>query len=141
YYPDFESWFESKVRAELLSGQRSILVEYRSGQLAGLAILKQGLDEKKLCCLRIMPSFESSGIGIRLFERSFEVLGTEKPLLSVSEEMLPKFARIFRHFGFSQEGKYIGLYRQNKCETSFNGILVDSRSGLPSTTDYAHQQP
>lgn len=31
---------------------------------------------------------------IRLFEKCFEILGTRKPLLTVSEENLPQFERI-----------------------------------------------
>lgn len=124
YYPDFSGWFSSKVESGLLSGERSILVEYRSGCLAGISVVKHVHDEQKICCLRIMPGFENHGIGVRLFYRSFDVLNNEKPLLSVSEECAPKFEKIFKYFGFSQTKRYVGLYRKNKFELSFNGLLM-----------------
>lgn len=124
YYPNFDHWFSSKVIPGLYSSDRSILVEYRSGALAGIAIVKNTVDEQKICCLRIMPGFENYGIGVRLFSRSFDVLSNEKPLLSVSEESAPKFERIFKYFGFSQTKKYFGLYRTHKLEMSFNGLLL-----------------
>jgi len=81
-YPDFRNWLEKKVFTGLYDGTRSILLEWRDGKIAGLAILKNEIEEKKLCCLRIMPEFQNKGIGIKLFQRSFAELGTEKPLLS-----------------------------------------------------------
>ena len=48
YYPEFESWIAGKVIPGLHAGERSILVEYRAGKLAALAIVKDDSTEKKL---------------------------------------------------------------------------------------------
>lgn len=122
-YPDFRNWLEKKVFTGLYDGTRSILLEWRDGKIAGLAILKNEIEEKKLCCLRIMPEFQNKGIGIKLFQRSFAELGTEKPLLSVSEQKLSEFEKIFNYFGFVQTEKYFDLYKQNTIEISYNGYL------------------
>ncbi|MCL9791956.1 GNAT family N-acetyltransferase [Neisseria subflava] len=122
-YPDFENWLEQKVFTGLYNKTRSILLEWRDGKIAGLAILKNEIEEKKLCCLRIMPEFQNKGIGIKLFQRSFAELGTEKPLLSVSEQKLSEFEKIFNYFGFVQTEKYFDLYKQNTIEISYNGYL------------------
>ncbi|HFC8497723.1 TPA: GNAT family N-acetyltransferase [Neisseria subflava] len=122
-YPNVSNWLERKVLTGLYDGTRSILLEWRDGKIAGLAILKNEIEEKKLCCLRIMPEFQNKGIGIKLFQRSFAVLRTEKPLLSVSEQKLSEFEKIFNYFGFVQTEKYFDLYKQNTIEISYNGYL------------------
>lgn len=127
-YPNFDDWFMSKVLPGIYTGERTLIIEERGSAVVGLLILKHTATEKKLCTLRVRPEFENRGLGVRLFETAFERLGTERPLLSVSESSLPKFARIFEHFGFSQAGVYRGLYLPHIHELSFNGLL-DPKAG------------
>lgn len=123
FYPDFGKWFSQKVEPGLATGARTLLMRRVAGELAGITILKHDLEESKLCCLRVLPGFNGSGLGLRLFEDSFEMLKTEHPLLSVSEEQLPQFQRVFDHFGFRHGGRYDGVYRKGVIEHSFNGLL------------------
>ncbi|CAE6816083.1 hypothetical protein R69927_00432 [Paraburkholderia domus] len=123
-YPQFESWLADRVLPGLRTGDRSILVEYRHGELAGLAILKDDGSEKKICCLRVLPGFQDRhGLGVRLFEKAFNQLDSRNPLLSVAEERLPAFRRIFDHFGFELAETHKGLYRADRTEFVFNGTL------------------
>ncbi len=125
FYPGFDAWLSQRVLPGLQSGDRSILVEYRQGLLAGLAILKDDGIEKKLCCLRVLPGFEGRyGLGVRLFEKSLEKLETKRPLLSVAEERLPAFVRLFNYFGFELGAVHHGLYRTERTEYAFNGTLI-----------------
>jgi hypothetical protein len=124
-YPSFDFWFQRKVLPGIAAGERTVLVEIREGRLIGLAILKHSAGEKKLCTLRVRPEFECRGLGVRMFESAFEILGTARPLLSVSDLSLPKFTRLFDHFGFSCEAAYRGLYTPRTTEFSFNGLLVE----------------
>lgn len=123
-YPNFDEWFFSKVIPGLLNGERTVILEQRESRVVGLLILKHNEDERKLCTLRVRPEYESRGVGIKLFEKAFETLETSEPLLSVSEIALPKFRRIFRHFGFTLEKSYLGIYLPSVQEHSFNGLLV-----------------
>ena len=122
-YPNFESWLEEKVLTGLYNGTRSIIVEWREDKIAGVAILKHDSEEKKLCSLIIMPDFQNKGIGIKLFKKVFAVLGTDKPLLSISEDKLPEFEKIFNYFGFVKTETYPNLYHPNSTEISYNGYL------------------
>ena len=124
YYPDFYAWLTNTVMPGLISGERSIILEHRHGELAGVAILKDNVDEQKLCCLRVIPKFQGIGIGLKLFERSFNELDTDKPLLSIAEENTHKFKKILAYYGFQLEEEYSDLYRPNKTEFSFNGVLL-----------------
>ncbi len=123
YYPGFAQWFDSRVTPGLLSGERAILLEYRDGRLGAAAIIKHDAQEKKLCCLRVAEPLQSSGLGVRLFERSMAELQTERPLLSVADESVEQFDRIFRYFGYDLTEEYEGLYRPRHTEFVFNGTL------------------
>lgn len=136
-YPNFDRWIVQKVIPGIFDGNRTVMLEERSGAIVGLLILKHTSDERKICTLRVKPEYENRGLGVKLFEKSFEILEVETPLLSVSEVSLPKFERIFKHFGFIFERSYLGMYLPKVHEFAFNGILVTgeveevkSKSGL-----------
>lgn len=59
------------------------------------------------------------------FRKSFDVLGTStaKPLLSISEDKLPEFEKIFNYFGFVKTETYHNLYYPNTTEISYNVYL------------------
>jgi hypothetical protein len=140
-YPGFDSWLWSKVLPELRKGERTILLEMRSNEVAGFMILKHSSLEKKLCTLRVRPLFESRGLGVRLFEKAFALLQTDRPLLSVSEKTMPKFETLFRHFGFSREAVYQERYLPKVDEFAFNGLLDIPKSRLTMPADTCDAAP
>lgn len=119
YYPDFKNWFYSKVIPGVLLGERKIILEARENNIAGIAIVNKGC-EKKLATLRVGEFYKNKGLGIKLFEKSFEELRTDKPFLTVSEEKYPEFKKIFRYYGFKLTNIHYDLYRKNKKEYFFN---------------------
>ncbi|UST64022.1 GNAT family N-acetyltransferase [Pseudomonas moraviensis] len=123
FYPEFNTWLYQKTIPGIIAGERSIILEHRRGTLSGLAIVKNSEFEQKLCCLRVLPEFQGSGVGLRLFERAFELLNNDRPLLSVAEEQIPVFQKLFSYYGFELEKKYNGYYRPLKDELSFNGLI------------------
>lgn len=120
YYPSFHEWYFNKVVPDIQSGNRKIISEIRDGKIAGIAILKDTKEEKKICTLRISPDFQNRGIGVRLFKKSFDVLQTNTPFLTVSEEKLPEFQKIFDYFNFELTSIDDGKYRYGKKEYIFN---------------------
>jgi hypothetical protein len=129
-YPNFDRWFVEKILPGIEQGERTIVIEERDGEVAGVMIVKHTNFEKKLCTLRVRGPFESSGLGMRLFEKAFDILGTAQPLLSVSEPIYPKFSKLFQHFGFERGASYEGLYLPKVRELSYNGLLLDERNHL-----------
>ncbi|MCS3841098.1 GNAT superfamily N-acetyltransferase [Pseudomonas sp. JAI111] len=123
FYPEFNTWLYQKMIPGIVTGERSILLEHRRGTLSGLAIVKNNEVEQKLCCLRVLPAFQGTGVGLRLFERTFELLNNDRPLLSVAEEQIEVFRKLFAYYGFELEKKYNGYYRPLKDELSFNGLI------------------
>lgn len=130
YYPAFDKWLETKIMPGLVSGERSIILEYRNSGLSGLAIVKDNSVEQKLCCLRVLPMYHGTGVGLKLFERSFETLNNSSPLLSVAEEQLVRFHKIFKYYGFEIAKIYHDYYRPFKDELSFNGLIEPAPASM-----------
>ncbi|ADL54930.1 hypothetical protein [Gallionella capsiferriformans] len=122
-YPNFQYWFESQVVRGILGGSRSFVIELRDGKMAGVAILKDTPEEKKICTISVCDEFKSKGMGVRLFEKSMRLLDTDKPLASVSESRLPEFEKIFEYLDYDYSAEYHGLYLPQRKEFSFNGLL------------------
>lgn len=120
YYPYFTEWFFEKVIDGHLRGERQIITEYSNGILAGIAITKSTELEKKLCNVTVSSEFVNRGYGLKLFERAFELLETDKPFLTVSESKYPEFEKIFNYFGFKKTSEKNGLYQPGITELFFN---------------------
>lgn len=123
-YPAFKQWYFNTVIPGIMNGTRAIIIEWRNGKMAGLSIIKDTVIEKKICTIYVSPEFQRKGLGIKLFEKSMCELNTDRPLLSVSEDRLYLFDKMFNHFGYHFTSEYNGLYLPNKSEFSFNGRLV-----------------
>lgn len=120
YYPNFKDWYYSKVVPDILLNNRSLLIEQRQKDIAGIAIIKNTIQEKKLCTLKIIDHYQNRGIGLKLFEKTFEALETTKPLLTVSEEKMVEFQKIFKYYDFKLTSIKKDLYRTGKVEFIFN---------------------
>jgi acetyltransferase, GNAT family len=120
YYPSFDIWYFMNVIPSLKDGRKKIIISHDNNNLKGLAILKY--NEKKLCHLSVMPPYKNKGYGIKLFKQSFIELETEKPFLTVSEEKLIEFKKVFDYFGFELTDIIDGYYRKDKKEYFYNQI-------------------
>ena len=77
-------------------------------------------DETKLRCIRVHQEYANKGIGVKLIDTALSIIG-DKPLVSVSEELIHSYSRIFvNRYGFKLTEVLKGKYRQNKLEYYFN---------------------
>jgi len=120
YYPNFKSWYYCKVVPDILNHKRDFIFESRNDKIVGLSLIKY--EEKKLCTLKVFEEYQNKGYGLKLFEKSFEVLDTNKPFLTVSEEKYIEFKKVFKYYGFKITNVRQSLYRDNKLEYFFNEI-------------------
>lgn len=118
YYPGFKAWFDEKVIPDLLSFDRELIIEYRNNLIAGIAIIKK--SENKVCTLKVMDNFKNRGIALKLIEKCFLILETKQPFFTISEEKLPEYQNIFKHYNFKLTSVHNSLYRNNKKEYFFN---------------------
>lgn len=123
-YPFFNYWFTQKVVNGIYNNERSILIKKVGSEIAGIAVLKN-LSEKKISTLRVMDSFKGMGIGSELIEHSFEVLGTEKPMITVAASRYSEFEKVLNLYKFELCQSLPAFYKANEIEFCFNGNLVE----------------
>ncbi len=131
-YPEFYSWYFGRFVQGLREGTRRIIVSYVNGGISGVALIKNDGAEKKICCVKVNDKYKKRGIGIRLFGKCFELLDTTKPMITVADERLNSFSKIFEYYGFKLEEIQKGYYRENSNEYVFNGSLDPAKKRCTS---------
>lgn len=128
-YPNFKEWYYNTVIPELNKedGEREIIIalsemyESFSTEITGIAILKRREHEKKICTIRIHENYRNLGIGTQLFKECFKYLGTEKPIITISEDREELFKKHIEKFGFKKVSVIKDLYRNGISEIIYNG--------------------
>lgn len=122
-YPFFLKWLH-KVFYELQkSDSRIILVccdDSNIFDVMGVAILKNTIEERKICTLRIIPKYRRQGIGTYLLRKSTEVLNDPYPLITVSGIHMDSFGPFLKKNGFVLKDKIKSLYRRGCYEYFYN---------------------
>lgn len=130
-YPNIDAWF-NKVINEINNHpeNREIFIclsnDGESPSILGLVILKKTHCEKKICTLKVDERYQRKGIGSALILKAFDFLETDKPLITVPEEYENMFSKILNKFGFKKTDEIHGLYRADKIEYIYNGLLNDA---------------
>lgn len=120
YYPDINHWFINTVIPGLSLGNDKLIIARDNGIIAGIAIGKMD-EESKLRCVRVHPDYQSTGLGIKLIDKMVDLIEDGKPRVTVSEEMINLYSRIFiKRYGFSLNDVVKGMYRKQKLEYVFN---------------------
>jgi hypothetical protein len=121
YYPGFKNLYGDKVIPGVIVNNDEIILAEQKNELVGVSIIKK-FGEKKLRALRIIPKYQQTGKGLYLIDESLKRLNEDKPIVSVSEEIINDFSRIFiNRYDFDISYVYNGLYRKGKLEYEFNG--------------------
>lgn len=116
-YPDFNSWFANKVAQ---STDSIILIAQEGEHLAGVALGKKG-NEPKLRCIRVREDLQGSGLGLRLIDPMLDHIQSNKPHVTVAEEMMHSYSRAFvKRYGFVLSNVTKGEYRKGKLEYHWN---------------------
>lgn len=127
-YTDFRKWFlELFQKGAVLKEGREILLCECDYQLAGIAILKNDGNEKKICTLRVAKTFQRNGIGQNLMELSFEWLNEDKPLITIHDSKRQEFKKLFERYDFQLEEERKGYYRLFSTELVYNGVLPEKQ--------------
>lgn len=120
YYPDFGYWFVNKCMPGIMTGNDLLITAKEHGQIVGVALGKKG-DETKLRCVRVIPQYQNRGVGLHLVDHTLRALDCDKPLCTVSEEMMHLYSRAFiNRYQFDLTHVEKGLYRPKKLEYIFN---------------------
>lgn len=125
-YPNFISWYKTKVKAGLEDNSRQIYIAtptFDSDIIAAVMILKDDCEEKKISTLCVMENYRSMGLGSTLVKLAMEILESNAPLITVSDIHKNEFEPIFKKFGFTHFEEYPKYYKNNVSEHSYNGYL------------------
>ena len=125
-YPDWDNWFFHKFISGLKNGSRKMVVAYNNlDKPLGIALLKDTAEEKKICCLFVREDCRKSGIAKNLLKKSFAVLKTDKPLLTVSDKHLAELQKLLDKNNFTFSYKKKGAYKENNTENYFNNEATE----------------
>ena len=131
-YPEFYSWFYDKVIPELSNGTRSIYLAKSFGEIKGILILKDTVEEKKICTLYVDESSRSNRIGSKLMEIAMNEFHGGKPLITVADSHIEDFRHLLAKYDFKEEDSLPDYYTDGRIEYTFNGHLY-----LPENVKYA----
>ena len=92
--------------------------------LAGCSLLKNEPDEKKLCCLFVDPTYRGQKIASTLIENSFELLQTNKPVMTVSQQNLAQLQKLIDRYGFELTSVKESVYKPGVKEYYYNEGLA-----------------
>jgi ribosomal protein S18 acetylase RimI-like enzyme len=123
-YPRHDEWIQM-VSKNILQGEndRDILFTLNESDISSCAILKTGVDEKKICTLRVGFDFRNQGIATALVAHSIYELRTQLPLISVPSNKLHLYYGLLTRFGFTINSQYKDKYKVGNIEYVFNGFL------------------
>jgi len=125
-YPQYRSWFYKKQIPETInenSNRDIIFARDKNNVYYGTCFIKNDETEKKICSIFVCESVRKMGIGTKLFEKSFEILQTTKPMITIKEYKLPYFKNFITKYEWKQTQVIKGIYNSNHSELVFNGIL------------------
>lgn len=134
-YPGIATWFETKVKPGLLTGERVAFVGYLHGTPKISAVIKRG-SSAKVCHLRLDQSLHGCRLGELMF--SLMVLecrsGTETLHFTIPESVWERSSAFFQGFGFSTPRACRRQYRNGTpelaCSAPFGSVWQYTRARL-----------
>lgn len=123
YYPNISDWFINTIIPDVIdnNGTSKLIIAHENNNMIGFALGKKTDIETKLRCIRVSTEYRYSGVGIKLVDSMINELQCTKPYVTVSEEMLHLYSRMFvNRYGFKLDEVLNGAYRENKLEYYFN---------------------
>lgn len=123
-YQGFQNWYNRLFEISYnLKQNREIVICEHQLNIVGIAIIKNDLNEKKICTLRVSKSHQRQGIGHKLIEMCFEQLNTEKPMITLHKNKLNQFEKLLNYYDFELEQTQKHYYSIFSTELVFNGTL------------------
>lgn len=125
-YQGFNKWYEDLfVESAELESNRQIIICEKHFKIAGVAIIKNDFEEKKICTLRVAKEFQHQGIGHHLVEMCMKELGTDKPMITLHKSKMNQFEKILSYYNFELEQTQKHYYSIFSTELVFNGLLPE----------------
>ena len=125
-YQGFRSWYQRLYTEEFeLKYNREIIICEDQFRIVGVAIIKNDLQEKKICTLRVTREYQHQGIGHNLVEMCMQQLHTDKPMITLHTSKLNQFEKLLSYYNFELEQTQKHYYSIFSTELVFNGLLPE----------------
>ena len=125
-YPNFFEWYWAKQIPRVLNGSGEIVICTVGNDIAGVVFLKKEDAERKICTIYVSKKYRTNSISTLLLERSFEYLGTTKPLIEIPSYKVSMFEHIIKKYHWEHtETLSQDCFSTNSLEFVFNGKHQD----------------
>lgn len=127
-YQGFKCWYKELYANESeLKNDREIIICEDEVHILGIAIIKNGLNEKKICTLRVAQEYQHQGIGHNLIEMCMRQLHTDAPMMTLHKSKFNQFSKLLDYYDFKLEQAQKHYYSIFSTELVFNGFLPEKR--------------
>lgn len=127
-YQGFKSWYQGLYTEEFeLKYNREIIICEDQFRIVGVAIIKNDLQEKKICTLRVARAYQHQGIGHNLVEICMQQLHTDKPMITLHTSKLNQFEKLLNYYNFELQQTQKHYYSIFNTELVFNGLLPEKK--------------
>lgn len=121
-YPEYKNWFLNK-HIPNIGINRNTLFAILNNEIVGVVNIKYNDNEKKICTLYVKKGYRYNKVGTTLLKMSFELLGTSKPLITISDDKLYDLKKFIINNNWEISQRLDNYYAYNHNEYVFNGLL------------------
>lgn len=128
-YPEYTKWFLEKHIPGIYLGTRDTIIAVHNNKIIGVSNIKRD-EENKLCTVYFDPKYRKQRLGITLVDKSIELIGDSKPLITMPSSYLPQFKNIIKRYDWQLTDCIDGCYEENTSELVFNGEIAQANKDL-----------
>ena len=128
-YPEYTKWFIEKHIPGIYLGTRDTIIAVHNNKIVGVSNIKRD-KENKLCTVYFDPKYRKQRLGITLVDKSIELIGDSKPLITMPSSYIPQFKNIIKRYDWQLTECIDGCYEENTSELVFNGEISNGNKEL-----------
>lgn len=120
FYPSYREWLENTVNLSLSNNSRKIKILRNNTDIVGLSILKNTIEEKKICSLFVSPNYRGEAWFYSLYTDSINFLDTTKPIITIPEPIVKKYHGLIFTGKWKLTSKIKNRYKDGIVEYGFS---------------------
>ena len=128
-YPEYTKWFIEKHIPGIYLDTRDTIIAVHNNKIVGVSNIKRD-KENKLCTVYFDPKYRKQRLGITLVDKSIELIGDSKPLITMPSSYIPQFKNIIKRYDWQLTDCIDGCYEENTSELVFNGEISNGNKEL-----------
>ena len=128
-YPEYTKWFIEKHIPGIYLGTRDTIIAVHNNKIVGVSNIKRD-KENKLCTVYFDQKYRKQRLGITLVDKSIELIGDSKPLITMPSSYLHQFKNIIKRYDWKLTDCIDGCYQEDVSELVFNGEVSQGNREL-----------